>query len=172
VELLPKWGRLSNGMPQLTETRPSRGLPLCIVAVAVTLSAGCLGSSSTHNAVEDGKVWGSTAHLPAGVDTGTEATLLAEWRAARFGCGHASGCPSGPGAFSTGKRLLAAMRRMNPAIPATDNLDGTLALTRFVFVLADSNANRLDIARADARGRYVHLVAVGTEQPRLRVGGL
>jgi hypothetical protein len=64
------------------------------------------------------------------------------------------------------------MRRMNPAVPATDDLDATMALANFVFVLPDSNANRLDIARADASGRYVHLVAVGAEPPRLRVGAL
>jgi hypothetical protein len=156
----------------LTGKKPIRGLSLCIAAVAASLSAGCLGSPSTHSAVEDGKVWGTTANLPSGVDTATEKTLLAEWGAARFGCGNTSGCPSRSGAFSTGRPLLSAMRRVNPAIPATDNLNATLALTRFVFVLPDSNANRLDIAMADARGRYVHLVAVGTDQPRLRVGAL
>jgi hypothetical protein len=159
-------------MTNLLQKTPLRGLSLCGVAVAAALSAGCLGSSSTHTSVGDGKVWSSTANLPPGVDIATEKALVAEWGAARFGCGKASGCPSRPGAFWTGKPLLAAMRRMNPDIPATDDLDATLALTRFVFVLPDSTANHLDIARADANGRYVHLVATGTDQPRLRVGGL
>jgi hypothetical protein len=171
-ELQSGSGRLIDGMAHPTEKRPTRGLLLCIAAVAAALPAGCVGSSSTHTAVGDGKVWGSTANLPPGVDTGTERTLLTEWRAARFGGGNASGCRSRPGAFSTGKRLLTAMRRMNPAVPATDDLDATMALANFVFVLPDSNPNRLDIARADASGRYVHLVAVGAEPPRLRVGAL
>lgn len=149
-----------------------RVLLLCTAAVVAVLSPGCVGSSTTPGSVGDGKVWGSAANLPPGVDIRTEKALLAEWRAARFGCGNSSGCPTRTGAFSTGKALLSAMRRMNPAIPATDNLDATLALARFVFILPDSSANHLDIARADAKGRYVHLVAAGTDQPRLRVGGL
>jgi hypothetical protein len=159
-------------MTLLLQQTSIRGLSLCGAAVAAALAAGCLGSSPTPGSVGDGRVWSRTANLPPGVDIATEKALIAEWGAARFGCGKASGCPSRPGAFWTGKHLLAAMRRMNPDIPATDDLDATLALTRVVFVLPDSNANRLDIARADKEGRYVHLVATGTDQPRLRVGGL
>jgi hypothetical protein len=152
-----------------------RRASLCIAAVAVALPAGCLGSSSSssHNALGDGKVWGSTANLPSGVDIGTEKTLLAEWRAARFSCtGEQAGCPYQPGPFATGKVLLSSMRRINHSIPATDSLNATLAITRFVFVLSDSDSNRLDIAMADANGRYVHLIAVGTAQPRLRIAAL
>lgn len=142
--------------------------------LVLLLTAGCIGSSSpsSDSSVVDGKVWTQTANLPSGVDQATEKTLVSEWAAARFACGQASGCPSREGAFSTGKALLSAMRRMNPSVPVADNLNATMSLANPVFVLRDSTSNRLHIAVADADGRYVHLVAVGTGQPRLRVAAL
>ena len=98
---------------------------------------------------------------------------MAEWRAARFSCaGLRSRCPEQPGAFQTGKELLAAMRRINHSLPATDNLNATLSLAPFVFVLSDSTSQRLDIATTDAKGRYVHLIAVGAAQPELKLAAL
>jgi hypothetical protein len=115
----------------------------------------------------------SAANLPPGVDPGTEKTLMAEWRAARFSCtGQQGGCPYQPGAFATGKVLVSAMRRINHSTPVSDNANATLSLARVVFVLSDSTADRLDIAMADTKGRYVHLIALGAAQPHLKVGAL
>jgi hypothetical protein len=113
------------------------------------------------------------AMLSNGVDGQTVQRLMAEWHAARYSCtGEPAGCPYEPGAFASGPVLLSAMKRINPSIPATNNLNATMSLAPFVFVLDDSTPRRLDIATADAKGRYVHLIAIGTAQPRLRVGGL
>jgi hypothetical protein len=98
---------------------------------------------------------------------------MAEWHAARYSCtGEPAGCPYQPGAFASGSVLLPAMRRINPSIPATNTINATLSLAPFIFVLDDSTPRRLDIATADANGRYVHLVAIGTAQPRLKVAAL
>lgn len=64
------------------------------------------------------------------------------------------------------------MHKFHPSIPVSDNANATLSLARVVFLLSDSTADQLDIAMADAKGRYVHLVAVGGAQPRLKVGAL
>jgi hypothetical protein len=152
---------------------------LCGVLAGCSLGGGSGAGSSAQGG---GRNWASTANRPLGVDRGTEKTLLAEWRAARFSCtggpagtgecsgtGEPSGCPYQPGAFATGEVLLSSMRRINPSIPATNNANATLSVSRFVFVLSDSNSAQLDIAMADAKGRYVHLVASGAGQPKLRV---
>ena len=151
---------------------------LAVFTAVAALCSGCSGhsaqqSSSTEGGGVAGKNWMSAANRPSGVDASTEKMLMAEWRAARFSCtGEKGGCPRQVGAFATGQVLLSAMRRINHSIPATDNLNATMSLERFVFVLDDSTSNRLDLATADAKGRYVHLIAVGATQPHLRFGPL
>jgi hypothetical protein len=74
--------------------------------------------------------------------------------------------------FLRPSRLVHRMRRTNPSILVTTDMDATLSLARFVFVLPDSTSHRLDIAMAAASGRYVHLIAVGSGRPRFRFGAL
>jgi hypothetical protein len=157
--------------------RMSRRLSLAVTAALLAmLSSGCFGTSASPTSTpsrRNAPAWVRPANLPGGVDRGTVKRLMAEWHAARYSCtGEPAGCPYQPGVFASGSVLLPAMRRIDPSIPATNNLNATLSLTPFIFVLDDSTPRRLDIATADANGRYVHLVAVGTAQPRLRVAAL
>jgi hypothetical protein len=146
-----------------------------LVLAGLCAVAGCrFGHSvSPQSTAGDAEVWTHTVNRPGGVDQRTEQVLLSEWRAARFSCtGEPAGCPYQPGAFAAGAVLLSSMRRINPSIPATRNLGATFSLERFVFILPDSHSHRLDIATTDAKGRYVHLIADGAAQPRLKVAGL
>jgi hypothetical protein len=96
--------------------------------------------------------------------------LIAEWHAARFSCtGLAGGCPYQPGYFASGLVLLSEMRRINPAIPASDAYGTTKSLSpnSTVFVLADSSPRHLDLETQDAKGSYIRLDAIGKSQPRL-----
>lgn len=107
------------------------------------------------------------------LDRATKERLLAEYRASRASCPKDSYCILIVGRFWTGGALLVRLHRAHPTIPATRNLNATLSLDkRFVFVLPDSTAHRLDLATAAADGSYVHLIAVGTGAPRFRFAAL
>lgn len=155
----------------------SRRLSFAVtIAILAMLSSGCFGTSASPSSAPSRRhatAWVRPANVPRGVDGQTVNRLMAEWHAARYSCtGEPAGCPYQPGAFASGSVLLSAMKRINPSILETTNLNATMSLAPFVFVLGDSTSRRLDIATADAKGRYVHLIAIGTAQPRLRVGGL
>jgi hypothetical protein len=104
---------------------------------------------------------------PAKMDAATR-RLLAEWRVAVK-----TGGSSGPGSlvFLSPGQLVPILNRINPAIPATTNLNATLSLEDFVFVLPDSTANRLDLATTD-HGTYIHVIAQGDHSPTFVIAPL
>jgi hypothetical protein len=148
---------------------------LALVTAVALVATGCFGGSSAKappsaaSSTRPSSTPGVSSGTVPVLDPATRARLLAEYRAGRirYDCPPGTLCPYyPPGVFWTGRALLAAMNRVNPTVQERQGSVLGDSQSPVVYVLADSTANRLDIATAAADGHYVHLVAVGKLPPQ------